>query len=67
MKIKELFEDTETSVQDFIITAFEQDEISFEEALRRIQEVSSKDEMYFWEMELHAAKGMKEERQRAAH
>lgn len=57
--------DTETSLQDFIISAYEADEISYEEARKRIVSATPNSfEQKFWIMELAAAAELKEDPER---
>ncbi len=53
--------DSETSIQDFIVSAFEQDQITYEEAEQRIRKATPPGiELDFWLLELHMAKEYKE-------
>lgn len=53
--------DTETSIQDFIISAFEQDQMTYEEAEKRIRDATPPGlDLDFWLLELHMAKEYKE-------
>lgn len=59
MKLHEIFEnmDSSTDIQDFIISQFEQDELSFAEAKEQIMKLPGAD---FWMMELQSAADMKD-------
>jgi hypothetical protein len=57
--------DTTTSIQDFIISAYETDQISFEEARKRITAATPNSfEQKFWRMELAAAAELKDDPKR---
>jgi hypothetical protein len=47
--------DTETSMQDFIISQFEAGDLTYEQALQKLKEVTPKDQMFFWKHELAMA------------
>ena len=58
-------DDTTTTIQDFIITAYETDKISYEEARKRITAATPNSfEQKFWRMELAAAAELKEDPKR---
>lgn len=47
--------DTETSMQDFIISQFEVGDLTYEQALAKLKKITPKDQMFFWEHELAMA------------
>lgn len=47
--------DAETSMQDFIISQFEAGDLTYQQALEKLKEVTPKDQMFFWEHELAMA------------
>ena len=49
-------EDTETSIQDFIITKFETGNITYDEALRELEKVTPDSEIFFYHHELNMAR-----------
>jgi len=56
---EDLRDDTETEIQDFIISNFEAGNVSYEEAKKMLQAASSTPlEYQFWRMELAAAAEM---------
>lgn len=58
----EVTQDTETPMQDFVISAYEVGQISFEEAEKRIKQISnSAIEKEFWMMELISARELKQD------
>lgn len=60
MKVMELFEQgEEIDIQDMIITQYELDQITKEQAWAEIKRVTHPDELFFWHMELTSAETMK--------
>lgn len=65
MKLHEIHEppddpnDTETSVEDMIITRYELGQITYEQAAAELKNSDPKG-YWFWEMELNAARDLKE-------
>ena len=51
-------EDTETDMQEFIISQYEVGQISYEDAWAKIKEITPEDQLFFWEMELGSAKDL---------
>ncbi len=49
-------EDTETTIQDFIITKFETGNITYDEALRELEKVTPDSEIFFYHHELNMAR-----------
>jgi len=57
--VEEPTNDSSTDMQDFIISSFEADEISYDEALAQLKKVTPKDQWFFWEHELGMADELK--------
>ena len=47
--------DTETSMQDFIISQFEAGELTYEQAFKKLKKITPADQLFFWEHELAMA------------
>lgn len=52
-------ESDETEMQDFIISKYEANKISYDQAWKEIKKITPKKELFFWEMELGSARDMK--------
>ena len=53
--------DTETSIQDFIISRFEAGDLTYDEALTELKKNTPADQMYFYKQELDMADELRED------
>lgn len=51
--------DSSTDIEDFIISQYEQEQITYDEAMKKLKQVVDPEELFFWEMELAAARDLK--------
>ena len=54
-------DDSETSMQDFIISKFEVGQLTYEQALEELKKITPDDQMFFYQQELDMAQELKED------
>lgn len=56
----EVPDDTQTSIQDFIITAYEVGKLTYQQALEKLKQNTPEDQLFFYVHELNMAQELKE-------